>query len=378
MSWSLKLFKVKGIDVKVHVTFLLILAWAAWRWSTGTGDGLRGALFGVVVTLLLFAAVTLHELGHSFQALRYGVEVRGITLLPLGGIAEMAEMPDDPRQELRIALAGPLVNVGIAALLAGVGLVLDARTIVSVSELMASLGEVSWQGLLSYLTMANLALAVFNLIPAFPMDGGRVLRALLAMRMEPARATSIATKVGQGLALALGLWGFMQGNWTLVVIAVFVWMGAGQESKSAKTEQTLGDLTVGQAMTHHPQTLAVADSLSRAVELTLTTPQADFPVLHVDGRVVGLLTGEDLLAALQKHGAGFSVFEVMRTNYPTAQADEPLADVLGRMTAARVRVLLVVDEETKLLGMLTGDDVNEAFRLLTAHPQAADVVKMAA
>src|SRR3990170_1550124 len=246
MNWSIKLFKVKGIDIKVHLTFVLILIWAAYRWSVSTGEGAQGALFGIVATLLLFVSVTLHELGHSFQALKYGVKVRDITLMPMGGLAQMEEIPEDPNKELRIAIAGPLVNFGIAALLIGAGFLLDARALVSLKELQASLGGVSWSGLLAYLTSANLMLGLFNLIPAFPMDGGRVLRALLAKKMDHAKATRIAAQVGQGLALLLGLWGFMVGSWTLVIIAIFVWMGAGQENQGVQVKHTLGETTVGQ------------------------------------------------------------------------------------------------------------------------------------
>lgn len=279
MNWSLKLLKVKGIDIKVHLTFVLILIWAAYRWSVSTGEGTQGAIFGIVATLLLFLSVTLHELGHSLQAIKFGVRVKDITLMPMGGLAQLEEIPEEPNKELHIAIAGPLVNFAIAALLIGIGALLDARALVSLEELQASLGSVSWSGLLAYLTSANLILGLFNLIPAFPMDGGRVLRALLAKKMDHAKATRVAAQVGQGLAFLMGLWGFMSGSWTLVLIAIFVWMGAGQESQGAQVKHTLGDATVGQAMTRSPHVLRVNDSLSKAVELTLSTSQADFPVL---------------------------------------------------------------------------------------------------
>src|SRR5512138_3397763 len=280
MSWSIKLFRVKGIDVKVHLTFLLILIWAAYRWSGSTGAGLQGALFGIVVTLLLFVSVTLHEFGHSLQAIKYGVRVRDITLMPLGGVSRMDEIPEKPAQELRIALAGPLINFAIAALLAIVGVVLSTQAIVTLPELLASLGQASWEGMLAYLTMTNLALGLFNLVPAFPMDGGRVLRALLALKLSYARATSIAAKIGQGLAFLLGLWGFTTGSWTLVLIAAFVWMGAESEGTQVQVKSALQDMRVAQAMTRQPRVLSANDPLARAVELTLSTAQADFPVME--------------------------------------------------------------------------------------------------
>jgi len=372
MSWSIKLFRVKGIDVKVHLTFVLILIWAAYRWSGSTGAGLQGALFGVVATLLLFVSVTLHELGHSLQALKYGVRVRDITLLPIGGLAQMEEIPEKPGQELRIAIAGPLVNFAIAALLIGVGALLQTQALVTVTELFRSLGEASWAGMLAYLTMANLAMGLFNLIPAFPMDGGRVLRALLAMRLDYPKATSIAVTVGQGLALLLGLYGFMSGSFTLVLIAVFVWMGAGQEGKQVEVKSVLREMKVGQAMTRQPHTLSADDSLARAVELTLTTFQADFPVMEREsGRPVGLLTEGDLLKGLRAHGMEASVGQVMRTGFPTATLDEPIFQAQQQMTVGRVRAMPVVEGDDLLVGLLTAADINEAYRLLSVSPGLA-------
>ena len=204
MNWSLKLITVRGIEIKVHITFVLILVWAAYTWSQSTGAGFGGALFGVLAMLLLFLSVTLHELGHSFVALKFGVEVKDIILTPLGGLAQMEEIPENPSQELRMAIAGPMVNLIIAALLVLLGSLLNVRALVSLEEFAASFGDVSWAGMLVYLTMANLTLALFNLIPAFPMDGGRVLRSLLAMFMDRTRATRIAAIVGQGLAFLMG------------------------------------------------------------------------------------------------------------------------------------------------------------------------------
>jgi stage IV sporulation protein FB len=372
MSWSIKLFRVKGIDVKVHLTFVLILIWAAYRWSGSTGEGLQGAFFGVAATLLLFGSVTLHELGHSLQALKYGVRVRDITLLPIGGLAQMEEIPEKPGQELRIAIAGPLVNFAIAALLIGVGALLQAQALVTVPELFHSLGEASWAGMLAYLTMANLAMGLFNLIPAFPMDGGRVLRALLAMRLDYPKATSIAVTIGQGLALLLGLYGFMSGSFTLVLIAVFVWMGAGQEGKQVEVKSVLREMKVGQAMTRQPHTLSADDSLTRAVELTLTTFQADFPVMEREsGRLVGLLTEGDLLKGLRAHGETALVGRVMHTKFPTATPDEPIFQAQQQMAVGRVRAMPVVEGDDRLVGLLTAADINEAYRLLSVSPGLA-------
>jgi Zn-dependent protease/CBS domain-containing protein len=367
MSWSLRLVRLWDIEVRIHVTFILILAWAAYFWSAGTGRGLQGALFGVVAMLLLFACVTLHEFAHSWQAMKYGVKVRDITLMPMGGLARMEEIPEEPGQELRIALAGPLVNLAIAAALILVGFALNTRAVISLGDLFAALQNAEWSGMLIYLAMANLALGLFNLIPAFPMDGGRVLRALLAIRMDHNRATQIATRVGQGLALLLGLWGFAIGAWTLILVAIFVWMGAAGERRQTDTKSVLRDATVGQVMTRSPQTIGENEPLERAVELTLTTTQSDFPVTAAgNGRVVGLLTGREVLQGVRSHHEGNPAGPLTQGELVTVASDEPLFEAQRRMAVARVQAVPVLGQDGTLLGLLTERDINEAYQLLAS------------
>lgn len=370
MSWSIKLFKIKGIDIKIHTLFILILVWAAYRWSTTTGEGLQGALFGVVATLLLFAAVLLHELGHSLQAMKYKVKVKDITLMPLGGVAQMEELPKNPKQELKIALAGPVVNFAIVAILVLIGMMLQTRAIISLEELVASFGQTNWAGMLSYLTMSNLLLGLFNLLPAYPMDGGRILRSLLAMRMDHTKATRIAATIGQGLAFLMGLIGFMNGQYTLILIAIFVWMGASQESRGIVVQDTLSEIQVRRAMVRSPQTLKVNDSLSKAVELTLSSAQSDFPVVEWGTRkVVGMLGEAELLIGLKKLGDGTAIREVMRADFPIVHPEDALHTTLEKMSKAKIRAVPVVDDDQNLIGMITASDVNEAYRLLTLNPQ---------
>ena len=366
MSWSIKLFKVKGIDVKVHLTFVLILIWAAYRWSVSTGEGWMGAVFGIVATLLLFTSVTLHEFGHSLQALKFGIPVHDITLLPMGGLARIEEIPEDPGKEFRIAIAGPLVNFIIAGVLFGIGLLLNTRAIISLDELYLSMGQVSWNGMLAYLTMTNLLLGLFNLIPAYPMDGGRILRAFLAKQLGHSKATNIAVKVGQGLALLFGLWGFMNGIYTLVLIAIFVWMGAGQEGKDTDVKNILNQMKVSQAMTRQPQILRSNDGLFKAIDLTLSTSQSDFPVTEWgSNHVVGLLCEKELLKGLQIHERTTPVRDVMQTTFPKATPDLPLLEAHKQMVSGRVRAMPVVDDEDNIVGLLTATDINEAYRLLS-------------
>jgi len=367
MRGSIKLFSIKGIDVKVHFTFPLILIWAAYHWGVQAGQGATGALFGAVVTVLLFACVTLHELAHSLTAMRYGATVREITLLPIGGVAQMEEIPAKPAQELVMSLVGPLTNIAIAILLMLICLPLGVRSTMGVGELFRVVGTVSWGGLVAYLVSANLALGLFNLIPAFPMDGGRVLRAFLAMRMDYARATAIAVFVGQGLAALLGLWGFMSGGFTLIFIAIFVYLGAGQEGRMVEVKSVLEEMRVHQAMSRPVQSVAPTDTVTRAVELILQGLQADFPVLE-GGRVVGLLTESDVLLALHKRGANVPVSEFMRRQFPIAGPEESLSEVQQRMSAAQLRTVLVVERD-RVVGLLTAQDINEAYRLLKVLPE---------
>lgn len=369
MSWSFKLFRFQGIDVRVHVTFFLILLWAAWSWSGSSAVAWQGAAFGVVAILLLFVSVTLHEFGHSLLAIRYGVPVRDITLLPIGGVSQIETMPKKPGQELWMTLAGPLINFAIAGVLVLAGALLQVGAVLSLPQLLASVGEVSWPGLLAYLITANLVLGVFNLIPAFPMDGGRILRAILAMRMDHRQATAIASRIGQGLAWLLGLWGFTSGSFSMILIAIFVWLGANQEELTARVEDVFGGMTVGQVTTRQVRTLAPDDALSNAVELTLTTFQADFPVVQM-GRVVGLLTQGDVLRALHTKGPDVPVSQVMHSDLPVATPDEPLFQAQQHLAMTRTPALVVLGPNQELIGLLTVTDVNEAFGLLGARPQA--------
>lgn len=369
MSWSLRLARVRGIEIKVHATFALILLWAAYYWGAVTNAGLRGALFGVVAIILLFLCVTLHELGHSFQALKYGIAVHDITLLPIGGVARL-EVPSNPRQELWIAIAGPVVNIAIAAVLIVLGAILEATSVVTPASLIDSMQRAEWSGLLPFLTLANIYLALFNILPAFPMDGGRILRSLLAMRIDYRRATDIAALVGQGMALLFGLAGFAMGNFFLILIAVFVWIGASQEGAQVAVRSILGRTRVGQVMIRRPQVLTPDEPLTRAVELTLTTAQADFPVVDPAGRVVGLLTLDDLLRGLRDEPRG-TVAAVMHQEFPTARPEDLVVAAQDRMGRAGVRALPIVSSDGFLAGLLTISDIGEALRLLSIQPQMA-------
>lgn len=366
MSWSVWIFRVRGIDVKVHLTFLLILVWAAFVWSSDSGAGLRGALYGVVAMLLLFGCVTLHELAHSLQAVAYGIRVREILLLPIGGVSQIEDMPEKPGQELRIALAGPLVSFGLALAFYLLSGLLQTQKAAN-PALLFTTTDVSWLSLPAYLSVANLLLGLFNLVPAFPMDGGRILRALLAMRLDYRQATRVASAIGQGLALVFGLIGIAVGNLLLVLVAIFVWIGAGEEGGMVAVRGVLRQVTVARAMTREPRVLYPHSLLDDAVTLTLTTLQSDFPVIDDrSGAVVGLLTREDLVKGLQEHGRDGVVAKAMHTKVLTITPDVPLIEAQRRLATAKLTSVPVVDGGNVLVGLLTATDIGEALVLLSA------------
>ncbi len=354
MRWSARLGRFAGIDVYVHVTFFALLAYfAAVYWAeTGT---VAGVAAGLSLIVMLFVCVLLHEYGHALTARRYGIATRYITLLPIGGIALLEAMPREPRHEIVVALAGPAVNLVIAA---ATWLVLQAAGQPG-SLLAADLGRF---GFLQSLLAANLALAVFNLIPAFPMDGGRVLRALLSMRMDRVRATRVAASVGQTLAVGLGLLGLWW-NPVLILIAAFVWIGAGAEASAMEAEARLANQPAERAMITSFAVLAPGEPLSRAVELTLAGTQKDFPVID-GGRLVGVLSQAGLLRALHERGAEGTVGAAMGQPL-VADASATLADLLGDLQRSDGRMVCLL-REGRLVGVVDLDNIAEYLRIRAA------------
>jgi Zn-dependent protease/CBS domain-containing protein len=346
--WSWKLVTVAGIDVYVHGTFLLLIAFVAFG-DLVAGQGVAAMVRGTLLILAVFTTVVLHELGHALTARRFGVRTRGITLLPIGGVARLEEMPDKPAQQLLVSLAGPAVNLSIALLLFGLVRLLDGP--VGIESIRHAGGP-----FLTQLMWINVSLAVFNLLPGYPMDGGRILRALLAMRMAPERATQIAARVGQGVAVIFGLVGLF---WSplLMVIAVFVWLGARAEHSVSTLKVALAGLSVRHGMITDFQTVSPTDPLSRAVDLTLAGFQQDFPVM--DGaRLVGVLTHGDLLKGLAERGKNLSVQQAMRASFETVGPSDALDGALTRMRQGECRVSMVVENE-KVVGLLTVGNVAE-------------------
>jgi Zn-dependent protease len=358
MKWSLKIARLGGIDVYLHITFLVLIAWIALVYWQAEGT-VQAVVSGVGFILALFACVVLHEFGHALAARKFGIGTRSIVLLPIGGIAPIEKTPEDPWQEIQIALAGPAVSFGIAGLL---WIVLAAAG--GTPPILEGLAEA---GFVHRLMVVNLLLGAFNLLPAFPMDGGRVFRAVLSIRMGRVEATRIAAIVAQAAAVLLAVLG-LHYNLFLVIIALFIWIGAVTEASMVSAKSVLAGITARSAMETRFETLASHDALGTAVALTLDSSQKDFPVVD-GGRVTGVLRQADLLRGLHDHGKLCRVDQVMQEAPAAMQIDDSLEHVLEDIGAGSPGLLVVMDRG-RIAGIIDIDNVMELLRIrkaLQAH-----------
>ena len=357
MRWSFRLVTLAGIRIEVHVTFLLMVAGLALFQSNSNPVWLT-----VSELLLMFACVLLHELGHALAARRYGIQTREIVLLPIGGVARLERMPEKPSQEVVVALAGPGVNVILAT---AIGAALVALGVTPEQAI-----ERADKGMLEFLLFANLAMLLFNLIPAFPMDGGRVLRAVLAMTMPYARATRIAAQVGQGFALLFAIAGVVVlRSPVMVFIALFVFMAAGEERALVQTRASLNGLPVSDAMVTAFVTLETRHELQHAIDLMLAGDQQDFPVLE-GGRYLGMLARGELIKGLREEGPTSPVGRVVRLDVEPIDASWPLERALQAMRAGRHSAVPVV-RRGELVGLLTLENVSELLMVQEARQRHA-------
>lgn len=355
MKWSLKIGSYKGIPVYIHATFLIIIIWvAATHWFQTQNVAVM--ISGIFFVIAIFACVVLHEFGHALMAQKYGIRTRDITLLPIGGVARLEHMPDEPRQELWVAIAGPAVNVVIAAGLF-MGLYFSAA-FEPLDHLTMTRGSF-WERLM----VVNVFLVAFNMIPAFPMDGGRVLRALLAMRMGYSQATQIAASIGQGLAFLFGFIGIFF-NPFLVLIALFVWIGAAQEANMAKMKTVFDGVAVIDATITDFETLQPDDTLTVAIDKIIAGYQQDFPVLEND-TVIGILDRKQLISALSEHGPDYPVKKVMSKDFITVSANEMLQSALNRLQSCNCHILPVL-RNNRLTGLLTMENIGEYMMIQSA------------
>lgn len=356
MRWSLKIGRFAGIDVYVHATFFLLILWVIALHSL-EGRNAQAVINGVGFMLALFACVVAHEFGHALTARHYGISTKDITLLPIGGVSRLERMPDKPWQEFWVAIAGPLVSAAIA--LAIYLLLFLMGGFQPVSGLSITGGP-----FLERILVANFALAIFNLIPAFPMDGGRVLRALLATRIDHVRATQTAAAVGQALALAFGLIGLFIRDPFLLFVALFVWIGAATEAHSVQLKGAFSGIPIRAAMQTNFSTLATNQTLGDAVKVILDGSQHDFPVMWGD-QVMGILTRSNLLAGLSQYGPEQAVTTVMQREFETAEPNEMLEALLNRLATSPSRVIPVLQND-HVVGLVTAENVGEYLMIQNA------------
>lgn len=359
---SFRLITVAGIPIRIHLTFLLLLVWLAFL-SMPNGHGQVWTSLGFV--LAIFGCVLLHELSHAMVARRYGVQTRSITLYPIGGVASL-DSPPRPRQELWIALAGPAMNLLIAGLIA-LGLV-AARMPLGKFHLGATTN-----GFAADLFWANLLLAGFNMLPAFPMDGGRVLRSLIARFTDESQATEIAARIGQLFALLFGLFGLFIGDFLLILVAAFVFFGAGQEAHAFQTRTLMMGHRVREAMQREFRVLPVGYTLQEAADALLAGSQHDFPVVHGD-EVVGLLSRSALMRGMATEGPSGYVAGVMERDFPHVRPDDDLEQVIAQFPQAGP--ILVMEEGRQdreaLIGMLTQEHLFEFLMLSQLRTRPPD------
>jgi Zn-dependent protease len=362
---SLVVGRVRGIEIKVHPTFLLVIPWVILNWGYFGGHGPAGVGFGLVLVTLLFAFVLLHELGHSFVALHFGVGVRDITLLPIGGVARIEQLPVEPGREIAIALAGPAVNLVIALLFAPpVALIAIGQGITHPIELLPLLTATSPSGFIIYLFFTNVTLVVFNLLPAFPMDGGRILRAVLSFFTARLTATRLAVGLGQLLGVGLIVLGVASWTPSLVLIAIFVIVAAFAEGTAVRVEDTMRTLRVGQFILwdmggigeHHPLTYALRGG------------PRDIAVVTPEGRVIGMLWRHELMHALNGGANRYrTVRDLMDTDVVVADVDDTVYAVQQRMVTTG-RWAMPVTENGVYRGIFTNDRFWHVYRHVSRRP----------
>ena len=361
MSWSVNIGSIAGTAIRIHVTFLLFLVWifVAGLATSGVNDAVNSLVFMV----LLFACVVAHEFGHIFTARAFGVPTPDVTLLPIGGVARLARIPEKPIEEFLVAIAGPLVNVAIALVLIAI-----APTHLSAAHLAAM--ESPKVSMVDRLAEVNLFLAIFNMIPAFPMDGGRVLRALLAVRLGHVRATEIAASIGQWAAFAFGFLGLFY-NPMLIFIAIFVYLAAASEAQMVSLRAMSRDVPVTAAMVTRFATLTGNEHIDAAVETLLQTSQTEFPVVDSSHRLIGLVGRAEIIRALRELGPSAPVSDVMVKDIPTIERSHRLEEAFRLLQEKAVPAVGVVDYTGRLIGLVTAETVGEMLMVRKSLPDGA-------
>lgn len=358
MRWSLTLGTIAGTAVRIHITFLLFLVFIGVSQFRSSGGA--AAIDTVLYVILIFACVTAHEFGHVLMADRFGVKTTDVTLFPIGGVASMDQIPEKPSQELLIALAGPAVNIAIAMVI----LIATRPTLESFQLSELSDGH---SNLVLRLGIANLALGIFNLVPAFPMDGGRVLRALLAIQFSHTQATRFAAIIGQGLAFVLGFIGLF-GNPMMIFIAVFIYIAAGAESEAVMLRDLTRDLMVADAMVTGITPISFDDHVGAATIALIGSPHEDFPVVDGTGAFRGFVTRSDIIAALSTGGPESSIAAITRPSVPRVSPWDKLDKAMKLIETSLRPVAIVMDDAGKISGILTRQSILQIAAIHAARP----------
>ncbi len=349
MKNALTIGNLFGIRIVIHWTFLILIAYIVIV-SFKQGDTTLQILESIIFVLTIFGCVVLHEIGHALAARRYGINTRSITLLPIGGLASLDKIPEEPQRELFVAIAGPLVNIGIAGIIYAFLILTGSMP----SDFLN--GILSSTRFLPSLLAVNLLLAIFNLIPAFPMDGGRLLRAALSFRFDRIKATLIATRVGQLFAVLFAVYGFFN-NPFLVIIAVFIFIAAQAEyadihSKAMLAGKSVSDLMMTNFTPLHPDL-----QLSRVVEILLNGQEEEFIVTDND-QVVGVVTKNNIIKGLSEQGQDITTAMVMSHDFIAADPEDKINDVYEKMRHSGYKII-PVEHEGRLMGVIDIDNINK-------------------
>ena len=364
MRGSIKLANIAGISINVHITFLILMV-------VFLGFGLEW----LILLAGIFFFVTLHELAHSLVAQKFGIKVKEITLLPIGGVASMTKIPEKPYQEFFISLAGPAFNIAVVVIFfVPLYLVLGQRELLGTLDYMLyyflrfhimppSLQLLGQPSIMAHVYWINLILAVFNLIPAFPMDGGRVLRAMLAQRMNYQRATRIAVNFGHIFALIFGYLGFVRMNFWWIAIAIFIYMAASSEELQVDIKTTLKRFKIKDIMSAQFLKLEKGTVLSKVLELIFHSHQEDFPVME-ENTLVGFVTRADIIRAVHEKGTDVLISNIMRTDFPSLYENDSLDKAQNIMQESSMRALPVVKKNT-IIGVVTIEDVSRVYSVMS-------------
>ena len=358
MGWSVSIGSIAGTAIRLHVTFLLFLVWIFF--ASYSSGGAEAAWTSLAFMILLFACVVAHEFGHIFMARRFGVATPTVTLLPIGGVAQLERIPEKPWEEFLVAVAGPAVNVAIAAVLVLVlGASLDTANLAGMDK--------STVSMIDRLAVVNVFLVLFNMIPAFPMDGGRVLRAALASRLGHVRATEIAATIGQFVAFVLGFLGLF-GNPLLIFIAIFVYLAASSEARLVAVRAMSRGVPISAAMMTQFSTLTPDASIDEAVETLLRTSQNEFPVVDGAGHPVGVLSRNDVIRTLKQRGPDARVKDAMTSPLPTVSHRSCLDEAFRVLQEKSAPAVGVINASGGLAGLVTTETIAEMLMVRDALP----------